>query len=114
MIDGLDTDDSGLKRMLVLVNVSHQIQLCGRRPRNEHLFGAFERPGDLVEESLGVIGMLPGSFGSFWMFVVSIVKRSRNGDFIGSFKLDVEDSSFLVINPNGDLFSHNAYFDSRE
>jgi hypothetical protein len=69
MIDGLDADDSRLERMVVLVNVSDQLQLCGRRPDNESFLGTLERPGDLVEESLGVFGCSLAPWGPLGCFL---------------------------------------------
>ncbi len=108
VIDGLDAYDFGRQRVLVLVNVSDELELRSRRADNEDLHRTVERPGDFVEESLGVFGMRLCFLGAPWMLVMHIAMRSLDRGVIDVAWLDIEDSRFLVINPNRNVCPHGA------
>ena len=58
MIDGLDPDDPGLERVIVLLRVADELELRRRGPHDEHALCALELPRHGLEEVVCVVGVI--------------------------------------------------------
>ena len=118
MIQGFSTSNLSLELTVVFLHVPEKFELRRRRSNDENGIGTVEGPRDLVEEPRGVIGVLSGLSAPFGMSVDEVL-RGQDRRFVDwlrlhvadRLRLDVEDASFLVIDPDDHMRGHNVIFD---
>lgn len=104
VIDRFDPDDSGFERLLVLVHEPKKFELRRRRPDNENLFVAFERPPDVMKETLHFFGVFLALPVLFRVLVMNVVLGRQDGCLIDFARLNLKNARFLVVDPHGDVF----------
>jgi hypothetical protein len=109
MIHGLDADDFRPHRVVVRLHVFEELELGCRRSHDENLFDLFQRARDLMEEPFGVLRVIFNAFGAPRVLVMDVV-RGCDYQRIDLFQMDLEDVSFLVVNPNGYVLRHFGFF----
>jgi len=106
MIDGLDSDDFLFERAVVLVHVPEELELRGGRPtmRIESVV--------LRDRATSWKKRLASSGRSFTLrpfrMLVGVVLVGLDRSFFDPVQVDVEDASFLVIDPDGRVLAHDS------
>lgn len=108
VIHRFDTKNALLDCVVILVNVSDEIELGCGRTHDQDGFGTIHRSSYLVKVSLGIIRVLLCTFRPMGMLtVVNIVSRSGHSHFIDLIPIEVKNASFFVIDPDGYLLNHD-------
>jgi hypothetical protein len=118
MIHGFNTHDLCSEPLVVVLHVPEKFELRRGWPNDEDGIDTIERARDLVEEPRGVIGMLLGLSPPLRMPVDKVLRR-QDRRFVDCLwlrvadrlRLNVEDASFLMIDPDHYVRSHDPVFD---
>jgi len=100
VIDRLETDYLRPERPIVLVQVVHELQLRGGGPDDEDLLGASELMRQRSEEPREIVRML-ARLGRPLRMAMHVSMGRRQRLLVKAPEVDVEDSCFLVIEPDG-------------
>jgi hypothetical protein len=113
MVRCLDADDSRIESALMLLHVPKEVQLRLRRTHEEDLFGALQRPSDLVKETMLVVGMIPDSQVLFVGVTMNVGARRIDDGLAHGVGVDLEDARLFLINPY-DCVPHGALLQGSE